>query len=82
MPFFFPATCKLLALPEDAHYYYERVAGMGWMVRRCATGATFDPSICTCKAAGEEVVDESKGSLVKVIYYVCLFNEVSRFRSM
>ncbi|XP_052798152.1 protein PIF-like isoform X2 [Mya arenaria] len=49
------SQCKMLAIPEDPHFYFEWVAGMGWLVRRCALGSTFSQAQCTCRVTNEVI---------------------------
>ncbi|KAH3857696.1 uncharacterized protein LOC127871473 [Dreissena polymorpha] len=53
-------TCKLVAMQEKEHFYFEHVSGMGWMIRRCPLGSTFHQGMCTCKAANEQYNEKCK----------------------
>lgn len=49
---------------EDPSFYFERVAGMGWMVRRCAKGTMFDQALCRCKPINDVVNEGTISYLV------------------
>lgn len=54
------SDCKLLAMDTDPHYYFEHVAGMGWLVRMCAQGSKFEQAYCKCIGSNEVVVDKCR----------------------
>lgn len=57
------SECKLLAMDADPHFYFENVAGMGWVVRMCAQGMKFDQIQCKCKGTNEATIDVCKPEL-------------------
>jgi len=53
------ADCKNVAMPEDPSFYFEKVAGMGWMARRCDVDLVYDQALCRCKPIND-LVNKSK----------------------
>lgn len=53
-------------MPEDTSFYFEKVAGMGWMVRRCDKGSMFDQALCRCKPLSD-LVNESKDLIIECL---------------
>lgn len=65
------SQCKLLSMDMDPHYYFEFVAGMGWVVRMCASGSMFEQAYCKCigtskDKCGPELYMDFQGGLVDI----------------
>ncbi|KAK3609006.1 hypothetical protein CHS0354_019819 [Potamilus streckersoni] len=46
-------SCRMTPLETNARFYFEKIPGLGMMIRSCPRGSRFNPQLCTCDMSAD-----------------------------
>ncbi|KAL3856475.1 hypothetical protein ACJMK2_011229 [Sinanodonta woodiana] len=47
------SSCRMTPLETNARFYFEKIPGLGMMIRSCPRGSRFNPQLCTCDMSAD-----------------------------